>query len=51
MSGAEAANLYMWVGPFVQYTFPKGVFIKAAAGYDAINDGFIKININIPLSK
>jgi hypothetical protein len=51
MSGAEAANLYLWVGPFVQYTFPKGVFIKATAGYDAVNDGFIKININIPLSK
>jgi hypothetical protein len=51
MSGAKAANLYLWVGPFVQYTFPKGAFIKAAAGYDAINDSFIKINISIPLSK
>lgn len=51
MSGGKATNLYLWMGPFIQYTFPKGVFIKAAAGYDAINDGFIKVNISIPLSK
>lgn len=50
MSGHPASNLYLWLGPFVQYTFPKGVFIKAAAGYDVINDGFIKVNISIPLS-
>ncbi|MDO1450280.1 hypothetical protein Q0590_28630 [Rhodocytophaga aerolata] len=51
MSGAKATNLYLWLGPFVQYTFPKGAFLKAAAGFDAINDGFIKVNIGIPLSK
>ena len=50
LTGGVDRNLYLWIGPYVQFTFRNGAFLKAAGGYDAINKSFIKINANIPLT-
>jgi hypothetical protein len=49
-TGAIPRNLYLWMGPYLQFNFKNGVFLKVAAGYDPINHSFIKINTNIPLT-
>ena len=50
LTGATDRNLYLWIGPYAQFTFRNGAFLKAAGGYDAVNKSFIKINANIPLT-
>lgn len=51
MTAESPGHLYQWVGPYLQYNFPKGTLIKAAGGYDTINKSFIKLNISTSLTK
>jgi hypothetical protein len=51
MTAERPKHLYQWVGPYLQYNFPKGTFIKAAGGYDTINKSFIKLNISTSLTQ
>jgi hypothetical protein len=43
----QMSNLYVWIGPYVQYNTKKGHYLKVTSGYDAINGEYFKANLNI----
>lgn len=42
---AEATDVYQWLGPYIQFTTPKGAFARFSAGGDLVegNDSFFKL--------
>lgn len=48
--GGESADVYRWIGPYVQFTLPKGFYARFTAGADIEddNDGdFYKLNVGM----
>jgi hypothetical protein len=48
--GGEASSVYQWLGPYVQFSLPKGFFARFSAGAD-LEDGaagdFYKLNVGM----